>query len=81
MICPNCGSLKSSVTDSRVSTRANCTSSRWRRRICDSCETKFTTYEVSSTVLEDLEKLVKDLRVTANLATLAADSIESIDRV
>ena len=41
MICPECGSTKTKVTDSRA---CNDGSIR-RRRECESCKCRFTTYE------------------------------------
>lgn len=61
-LCPKCGGL-AKVVDSRMS-GAN----RYRRRLCQTCDYKFTTYEVTS-----VENLTDPVDKTA--LKLALDSI------
>jgi transcriptional repressor NrdR len=42
MQCPYCKSTDSRVVDSRVASGGQVT---WRRRECDDCQKRFTTYE------------------------------------
>lgn len=42
MICPNCGTDKNSVVDSRDTDEARAIR---RRRVCEACQSRFTTYE------------------------------------
>ncbi|HOU92620.1 MAG TPA: transcriptional regulator NrdR [Polyangiaceae bacterium] len=42
MRCPFCGMLDSRVVDSRLASEGTLT---WRRRECDACKRRFTTYE------------------------------------
>ena len=44
MKCPYCGALDSKVVDSRLSQNGD---SVRRRRLCDNCQKRFTTYEVN----------------------------------
>ena len=54
MKCPSCGELESRVTDTRVLEDGAATR---RRRLCDSCQTRFVTYErLESTPLSVIKR-------------------------
>ena len=63
MKCPECGSIRSSVVDSRVSTDG--TSVR-RRRECKHCSHRFTTYEMiprkTTMTLNDYNRISRGLK-------------------
>ena len=48
MVCPFCSNQETSVTDSRKNTDGSVIR---RRRSCDSCENRFTTYETAEIYL------------------------------
>lgn len=53
MRCPFCGELNNRVVDSRVARDSHAIR---RRRHCESCEERFTTYEVVEATMADVEK-------------------------
>ncbi|MBM4362319.1 MAG: transcriptional repressor NrdR [Deltaproteobacteria bacterium] len=86
MHCPSCHQLASRVVDSRLASGGTVT---WRRRECDSCKRRFTTYErveyVLPTVVKkdgqrepfDREKLLRSLRIACNKRPVSADTLEA----
>jgi transcriptional repressor NrdR len=87
MKCPFCGHLESSVVDSRVSATGELIR---RRRSCESCQRRFTTYErvdeIQPSVVKkdgrrekfDRQKLIGGLRASCNKRPVAVDQIEAI---
>ena len=87
MKCPFCTHLESKVTDSRVGTAGDVIR---RRRECESCARRFTTYErvedVLPTVVKkdgrrepfDRQKLVRGLRIACNKRPVSIERIEAI---
>jgi transcriptional repressor NrdR len=85
--CPFCGHLESSVIDSRVSATAEMIR---RRRSCEGCQRRFTTYErvdeILPTVVKkdgrrerfDRQKLIGGLRIACNKRPVSVEQIESI---
>jgi transcriptional repressor NrdR len=86
MQCPYCHQLESRVVDSRLAAAGTVT---WRRRECDSCKRRFTTYErveyTLPTVVKkdgqrepfDREKILRSLRVACNKRPVSQDQIEN----
>ena len=61
MRCPKCGATKSSVIDSRQAEEGNTIR---RRRECEECQHRFTTYErveEGTLVVSELENLLKQI--------------------
>jgi transcriptional repressor NrdR len=87
MKCPFCGHLESSVVDSRVSATGELIR---RRRSCEACQRRFTTYErvdeILPTVVKkdgrrerfDRQKLVHGLRIACNKRPVSVEQIEAI---
>jgi transcriptional repressor NrdR len=87
MKCPICGHLESSVVDSRVSSGGDVTR---RRRACEACGRRFTTYErideVLPTVVKkdgrreafDRKKLLGGLRIACNKRPVSVERLEQI---
>ena len=85
MQCPYCREMDSRVVDSRLAAGGTVT---WRRRECDSCKRRFTTYErvehTLPTVVKkdgerepfDREKLLRSLRIACNKRPVSADALE-----
>jgi len=91
MKCPFCGHIESSVLDSRASTTGD---SIRRRRSCDSCQRRFTTYERVDETLPsvvkkdgrrerfDRQKLIRGLQISCNKRPVSVEQIEAIaDRI
>ena len=86
MQCPFCQKLDSRVVDSRLAAGGTVT---WRRRECDECKRRFTTYErveyTLPTVVKkdgqrepfDREKILRSLRIACNKRPVPADAIEA----
>ncbi len=86
MQCPSCRQLESHVVDSRVASGGTVT---WRRRECDACKRRFTTYErveyTLPTVVKkdgqrepfDRDKLLRGVRVACNKRPVSSDELES----
>ena len=86
MQCPYCRQLESRVVDSRLAAGGTVT---WRRRECDACKRRFTTYERVEYTLPvvvkkdgqrapfDRDKLLRSVRVACNKRPVSADEIES----
>lgn len=87
MKCPFCGHLESSVVDSRLSATGEITR---RRRSCEACARRYTTYERVEETLPvvvkkdgrreafDRQKLVGGLRVACNKRPVGVEQIEAI---
>jgi transcriptional repressor NrdR len=87
MKCPFCGHLESSVVDSRVSATGELIR---RRRSCEACQRRFTTYErvdeILPTVVKkdgrrerfDRQKLVHGLRIACNKRPVSVEQIDAI---
>ena len=86
MQCPYCRQLDSRVVDSRLAAGGTAT---WRRRECDACKQRFTTYErveyTLPTVVKkdgqrvpfDREKILRSLRIACNKRPVTADQMEA----
>ena len=85
MQCPYCREMDSRVVDSRLAAGGTVT---WRRRECDACKRRFTTYErvehTLPTVVKkdgerepfDREKVLRSLRIACNKRPVSADALE-----
>ena len=85
MQCPYCREMDSRVVDSRLAAGGTVT---WRRRECDGCKRRFTTYErvehALPTVVKkdgerepfDREKLLRSLRIACSKRPVSADALE-----
>jgi transcriptional repressor NrdR len=85
MQCPYCREMDSRVVDSRLAAGGTVT---WRRRECDVCKRRFTTYErvehtLPSVVKKggqrepfDREKLLHSLRIACNKRPISVDALE-----
>ncbi|MFO7178418.1 MAG: transcriptional regulator NrdR [Pseudomonadota bacterium] len=85
MQCPYCREMDSRVVDSRLGAGGTVT---WRRRECDACKRRFTTYERVEHQLPvvvkkdghrepfDREKLLRGMRVACNKRPVSADALE-----
>lgn len=86
MQCPNCKSVDSRVVDSRVAGGGQVT---WRRRECDACKRRFTTYERVEYSLPavikrdgrreafDRAKLMHSLRVACNKRPISDEELDA----
>jgi transcriptional repressor NrdR len=85
MQCPYCREMDSRVVDSRLAAGGTLV---WRRRACDACQRRFTTYErvehTLPTVVKkdgqrepfDREKILRSLRIACNKRPISADQLE-----
>src|SRR6478735_3406782 len=85
MQCPYCREMDSRVVDSRLAAGGTVT---WRRRECDSCNRRFTTYErvehTLPTVVKkdgervpfDRQKVLRSLRIACNKRPVTADQLD-----
>jgi transcriptional repressor NrdR len=85
MQCPYCREMDSRVVDSRLAAGGTVT---WRRRECDACKRRFTTYErvehTLPTVVKkdgerepfDREKVRRSLRIACNKRPVSVDALE-----
>ena len=85
MQCPYCREMDNRVVDSRLAAGGTVT---WRRRECDSCKRRFTTYErvehtLPTVVKKDgervpfeREKVLRSLRIACNKRPVSADALE-----
>ncbi len=85
MQCPYCREMDSRVVDSRLATGGTVT---WRRRECDGCKRRFTTYErvehTLPTVVKkdgerqpfDRDKVLRSLRIACSKRPVSADALE-----
>ncbi|HEX4478373.1 MAG TPA: transcriptional regulator NrdR [Polyangiaceae bacterium] len=86
MQCPFCQKLENRVVDSRLAAGGTVT---WRRRECDACKRRFTTYERVEYTLPvvikkdgqrepfDRDKLLRSLRIACNKRPVSADTLEA----
>lgn len=87
MQCPACREMESRVIDSRLVAGGTVT---WRRRECDACKRRFTTYErvehTLPTVVKkdgqrepfDRQKVLRSLRIACNKRPVSADALETV---
>ena len=87
MQCPFCRAMESRVVDSRLAAGG---AAVWRRRACDGCQKRFTTYErieeVPLVVVKrsgdrepfDRVKIVVGLRAAAKSRPLSDDQLEGV---
>ena len=87
MRCPYCSSLSNRVIDSRLSKEGDETR---RRRVCDDCNRRFTTYERVAEVLPlvvkhdgrrepfDRDKIMAGLRKACEKRPVSMDSLERV---
>ena len=85
MQCPFCKHPESRVVDSRLVASGTET---WRRRVCDSCKRRFTTYERVEQLLPavtkrngqreqyDRDKLLRSLRIACNKRPVSMDVLQ-----
>lgn len=85
MQCPYCREMESRVVDSRLVAGGTVT---WRRRECDACKKRFTTYERVEHQLPavvkkdgqrepfDRQKVLRSLRIACNKRPVSADALE-----
>jgi transcriptional repressor NrdR len=85
MECPFCSETNSRVVDSRVVAGGTAI---WRRRECDACHKRFTTYErveyTLPTVVKkngqreqfDRQKVLRGMRIACNKRPISADTLE-----
>ncbi len=85
MQCPYCRESESRVVDSRLVTGGTVT---WRRRECDACKRRFTTYERVETTLPtvvkkdglreafDRQKILRSLRIATNKRPVTPEQLE-----
>ena len=85
MQCPFCREMESRVVDSRLVAGGTVT---WRRRECDACKKRFTTYERVEHQLPavvkkdgqrepfDRQKVLRSLRIACNKRPVSADALE-----
>jgi transcriptional repressor NrdR len=86
MQCPYCRQLESRVIDSRLAAAGTVT---WRRRECDGCKQRFTTYERVEYTLPvvvkkggsrepfDRSKLLRSLQIACNKRPVSTDRLEA----
>ncbi len=89
MKCPFCGSTENRVVDSRISQQGDITR---RRRECEGCNSRFTTYERVEELMPlvikkdgrreefDREKILQGVRVACRKRNFAAGDFEEIVR-
>ena len=85
MQCPFCHVMETRVVDSRLAAGGTAV---WRRRECDACKRRFTTYERVEHALPavvkrdgqrvpfDREKIVRSLRIACNKRPVTADALD-----
>lgn len=85
MECPYCRQLDSRVVDSRLVAAGTVT---WRRRECDSCRRRFTTYERVEHVIPlvvkknghrepfDRQKVLRGMQLACNKRQISMDTLE-----
>src|SRR5262249_39814348 len=85
MQCPYCRDMESRVVDSRLVTGGTVT---WRRRECDGCKRRFTTYERVETTLPtvvkkdgqrvafDRQKILRSLHIACNKRPVSAETLD-----
>ena len=85
MQCPYCREMDSRVVDSRLAAGGT---QVWRRRECDACKRRFTTYERVEQTLPvvvkkdgqrepfDRDKILRSLRIACNKRPVSTDQLE-----
>ncbi len=85
MLCPYCKEMDSRVVDSRLATGGAAT---WRRRECDQCRRRFTTYERVELLLPTIvkkdgkrqpfarEKVLRSLRIACNKRPVTGEQLD-----
>lgn len=85
MQCPYCREMDSRVVDSRLAAGGTLV---WRRRECDACKRRFTTYERVEHTLPvvvkkdgqrepfDRDKILRSLRIACNKRPVSTDQLE-----
>ena len=85
MQCPYCREMDSRVVDSRLAAGGTLV---WRRRACDACQRRFTTYErvehTLPTVVKkdgqrepfDRDKILRSLRIACNKRPVSPEALE-----
>jgi transcriptional repressor NrdR len=85
MQCPYCREMESRVVDSRLAVGGTVT---WRRRACDACGRRFTTYERVENQLPvvvkkdgqrepfDRDKILRSLHIACNKRPVSVEAIE-----
>ena len=85
MQCPFCRVTETRVVDSRLAAGG---STVWRRRACDECQRRFTTYERVEHSLPivvkkdgqrepfDRDKILRSLRIACNKRPISTDALE-----
>jgi transcriptional repressor NrdR len=86
MQCPNCKAVDSRVLDSRTAAGGRVT---WRRRECDACKRRFTTYERMEYTLPavikrdgrrepfDRQKILQSLRVASKKRPISDEELDA----
>ena len=87
MLCPYCKDLDSRVVDSRLVSAASVT---WRRRECDGCKRRFTTYERVEHALPSIvkkngerqaftrDKVLRSLRIACSKRPVSVDELDGM---
>lgn len=87
MLCPYCKEMDSRVVDSRLASGGAAT---WRRRECDQCKRRFTTYERIELVLPTIvkrdgkrqpfarEKVLKSLQIASSKRPVTPEQLDEI---
>lgn len=87
MLCPYCKEMDSRVVDSRLASGGDAT---WRRRECDQCKRRFTTYERVELVLPSIvkkdgkrqpfvrEKVLRSLRVACSKRPVSSEQLDEM---
>lgn len=85
MLCPYCKEMDSRVVDSRLASGGAAT---WRRRECDQCKKRFTTYERVELVLPTVvkkdgkrqpfarEKVLKSLTIACSKRPVSVEQLD-----
>lgn len=85
MLCPYCKEMDSRVVDSRLASGGAAT---WRRRECDQCKKRFTTYERVELVLPTIikkdgkrqpfmrEKVLHSLRIACSKRPVSMEQLD-----
>lgn len=86
MRCPFCGMMESRVVDSRLASEGIVT---WRRRECDACKRRFTTYERVEHALPmvkkrngqrepfDRQKILRSLHIACKKRPVSPETLEA----
>lgn len=87
MLCPYCKEMDSRVVDSRLASGGAAT---WRRRECDQCNRRFTTYERVELVVPTIikkdgkrqpfmrEKVLRSLRIACSKRPVSTEQLDEL---